>query len=79
MKSVFAGKIQVSTSSAAKIYLDIQIPEVQKFHARSYPMNCVIQLSTSTLHTNKKYLFPTALKETLPSSNNNNNNNNQAF
>jgi hypothetical protein len=33
MKSIFVGKIKVLTSSAAKIYLDIEIPEVQKFHA----------------------------------------------
>jgi hypothetical protein len=30
MKSISAGKLQASTSSAAKIYLDMDIPEVKK-------------------------------------------------
>jgi hypothetical protein len=37
-KSIFAGKIQVS-SSAAKIYIDMDIPEIKKYQARSSPMN----------------------------------------
>jgi hypothetical protein len=72
MKSISAGKLQASTSSAAKIYLDMDIPEVKKNHARSYPINCKIKLSTSILNTNKNNMFSTALKVTLQSSNNTN-------
>jgi hypothetical protein len=37
-KSICAGKIQASTTSAAKIYIDMDIPEIKNYQARSSPI-----------------------------------------
>jgi hypothetical protein len=65
MQSNYIGKLQASTSSAAKIYIDMDIPEVKKYHDRYYPTNYNLRLSTSILNTNKK-LFCTAFKGDIP-------------
>jgi hypothetical protein len=44
MKSIYAGKLQALTSSAAKIYIEIDIPKVKKYHARSYPIFTSLKL-----------------------------------
>jgi hypothetical protein len=49
-----AGVLQASTSSAAKIYIDLDIPENKNIHERYHTIQSYMTIIPSIFHNNKK-------------------------
>jgi hypothetical protein len=54
---IYAGVMHASSSSAAKIYIDMDIPE-KKYHERSLPMLFILTIAPSILNTNQDICYP---------------------